>query len=104
MDHSVADLNFFLFVHERFAHVRIVSVFHRGAANQRRPIRNRFLALGQRKVLARWQDWRCRPDGAYRSHVNVLSSKRGERTSGTGVGDYEGEGWYIRVIQRAGDV
>ncbi len=38
MDDAVADLDLLVFVHESFAHVRIMTVLDRGASNQRGPI------------------------------------------------------------------
>ena len=79
MNDAVADLYFLVLVHERLADVGIVSVFQRRAADQRRPVGNRFLARGQRKIFASWQYRRGRADRAHRRHVNVLRGQSDQR-------------------------
>src|SRR5207247_2118285 len=87
-----------IFVYECLGDVGMVSVFDRGATDERRPIRNRLLPGGGGKIFARGKDRGGGANCAERRHKNVLRGDGDNRTSGAGICVYErvgGDGWLI---------
>src|SRR5438128_5949 len=85
VDQTVSNSSFLVLVHERFANIGIVRVASRGAANERGPIRDRFLARGRRKVFAGRQNGGGGSDRAHRRHVDMLCGERDDRPRRAGV-------------------
>ena len=97
MNDAVADFYFLVFVHERFGDVGIVTVLDRGATDKRRPIRNRLLLRGGRKIFAGRKNRRGGANCAHRRHKNVLRGDGDNRASRSGVCVDEGvsrESWF----------
>ena len=104
MNNAVADFHFLVFVHERLGDVGIMAVLDRGAADERRPIRNRLFLRRRGKIFTRRKDRRGGANRAHRRHVNVLRGDGDERAGRTGVCVDEGVSGDFRLIERVHDI
>ena len=101
---AVADFYFLIFVHEGFGDIGVVSVLDRRATDKRRPIRNRLLLGGCRKIFTGRKN-RCRgANGAHRRHKNVLRGDSDNRARRSSVCINEGASRNLSLIERIHDI
>src|SRR4029077_2664214 len=101
---AVTDFYFLIFVHKGFGDIGVVTVLDRRATDKRRPVRNRLLLGGCRKIFTGGKNRRRGANGAYRRHKNVLRGDGDNRASRSSVGIDEGVSRDLSLIERVHDI